>query len=142
MSSDFIVGFPGETEREFEQTLKLVKDIAFDLSYVFIYSPRPGTPAANLPDDTPNAEKVRRLEALNEVIEAETKRINQSMIGSVQRCLVEGISKKDPDQLQARTANNRVVIFNGTPEMINQMVDLEITDAYTFSLRGVPVSKN
>ena len=79
---------------------------------------------------------------MNEVIEAETKRINQSMIGSVQRCLVEGISKKDPDQLQARTANNRVVIFNGTPEMINQMVDLEITDAYTFSLRGVPVSKN
>ena len=96
LSSDFIVGFPGETEREFEQTLKLVKDIAFDLSFVFIYSPRPGTPAANLPDDTPHAEKVRRLEALNEVIEAETARINQTMIGTVQRCLVEGISKKRP----------------------------------------------
>ena len=134
-----VVGFPGETEREFEQTLKLVKDIAFDLSFVFIYSPRPGTPAANLPDDTPHAEKVRRLEALNEVIEAETARINQTMIGTVQRCLVEGISKKDPDQLQARTANNRVVNFTGTPDMINQMIDLEITEAYTFSLRGKPV---
>ncbi|WP_370386725.1 tRNA (N6-isopentenyl adenosine(37)-C2)-methylthiotransferase MiaB [Snodgrassella alvi] len=136
LSSDFIVGFPGETEREFEQTLKLVQDLAFDLSFVFIYSPRPGTPAANLPDDTPHTEKVRRLEALNEVIEAETARINQSMLGSVQRCLVEGVSKKDPDQLQARTANNRVVNFTGHPRLINQMVELEITEAHTFSLRG------
>lgn len=136
LSSDFIVGFPGETEYEFERTLKLVKDVAFDLSFVFIYSPRPGTPAANLPDDTPHAEKVRRLEALNEVIEAETARINQTMIGSVQRCLVEGVSKKDPDQLQARTANNRVVNFIGHPSLINQMVELKITEAYTFSLRG------
>ncbi|PIT41492.1 tRNA (N6-isopentenyl adenosine(37)-C2)-methylthiotransferase MiaB [Snodgrassella alvi] len=136
LSSDFIVGFPGETEREFEQTLKLVQDLAFDLSFVFIYSPRPGTPAANLPDDTPHTEKVRRLEALNEVIEAETARINQSMLGSIQRCLVEGVSKKDPDQLQARTANNRVVNFTGHPRLINQMVELEITEAHTFSLRG------
>lgn len=136
LSSDFIVGFPGETEYEFERTLKLVKDVAFDLSFVFIYSPRPGTPAANLPDDTPHAEKVRRLETLNEVIEAETARINQTMIGSVQRCLVEGVSKKDPDQLQARTANNRVVNFIGHLSLINQMVELKITEAYTFSLRG------
>lgn len=136
LSSDFIVGFPGETEYEFERTLKLVKDVAFDLSFVFIYSPRPGTPAANLPDDIPHAEKVRRLEALNAVIEAETARINQTMLGSVQRCLVEGVSKKDPDQLQARTANNRVVNFIGHPRLINQMVELEITEAYTFSLRG------
>lgn len=136
LSSDFIVGFPGETDYEFERTLKLVKDVAFDLSFVFIYSPRPGTPAANLPDDIPHAEKVRRLEALNEVIEAETARINQTMLGSVQRCLVEGVSKKDPDQLQARTANNRVVNFTGHPRLINQMVELEITEAYTFSLRG------
>ena len=136
LSSDFIVGFPGETEYEFERTLKLVKDVAFDLSFVFIYSPRPGTPAANLPDDIPHAEKVRRLEALNSVIEAETARINQTMLGSVQRCLVEGVSKKDPDQLQARTANNRVVNFTGHPRLINQMVELEITEAYTFSLRG------
>ncbi len=136
LSSDFIVGFPGETEYEFERTLKLVKDVAFDLSFVFIYSPRPGTPAANLPDDILHAEKVRRLEALNEVIEAETARINQTMLGSVQRCLVEGVSKKDPDQLQARTANNRVVNFTGHPRLINQMVELEITESYTFSLRG------
>lgn len=136
LSSDFIVGFPGETEYEFERTLKLVKDVAFDLSFVFIYSPRPGTPAANLPDDILHAEKVRRLEALNAVIEAETARINQTMLGSVQRCLVEGVSKKDPDQLQARTANNRVVNFTGHPRLINQMVELEITEAYTFSLRG------
>lgn len=136
LSSDFIVGFPGETEYEFERTLKLVKDVAFDLSFVFIYSPRPGTPAANLPDDIPHAEKVRRLEALNAVIETETARINQTMLGSVQRCLVEGVSKKDPDQLQARTANNRVVNFTGHPRLINQMVELEITEAYTFSLRG------
>ena len=86
--------------------------------------------------DLPHAEKVRRLEALNEVIEAETARINQTMLGTVQRCLVEGISKKDPDQLQARTANNRVVNFTGGPNLINQMVDLEITEAFTFSLRG------
>ena len=136
LSSDFIVGFPGETEAEFEQTLKLVQDIAFDLSFVFIYSPRPGTPAANLADDTPHEEKVRRLEALNEVIEAETARINQTMVGTVQRCLVEGVSKKDPDQLQARTANNRVVNFTGQPRLINQLVDIEIKEAFTFSLRG------
>ncbi|KPN71576.1 tRNA (N6-isopentenyl adenosine(37)-C2)-methylthiotransferase MiaB [Neisseria sp. 83E34] len=140
LSSDFIVGFPGETEREFEQTLKLVKDIAFDLSFVFIYSPRPGTPAANLPDETPHEEKVRRLEALNEVIEQETARINQTMLGTIQRCLVEGVSKKDPDQLQARTANNRVVNFTGDPALINQMVELEITEAFTFSLRGEMVA--
>ena len=113
-----------------------MRDIAFDLSFVFIYSPRPGTPAANLADDTPHEEKVRRLEALNEVIEAETARINQTMIGTVQRCLVEGVSKKDPDQLQARTANNRVVNFTGQPRLINQMVDIEIKEAFTFSLRG------
>ena len=136
LSSDFIVGFPGETEAEFEQTLKLVKDLAFDLSYVFIYSPRPGTPAANLPDDTPNDEKVRRLEALNEVIEVETRRINTSMVGSVQRCLVEGVSKKDPNHMQARTTNNRVVNFVGNPRLIHQMVDIEITESFTFSLRG------
>ena len=136
LRTTLITGFPGETEREFEQTLKLVKDIAFDLSFVFIYSPRPGTPAANLHDDTPHEEKVRRLEALNEVIEAETARINQIMVGTVQRCLVEGVSKKDPEQLQARTANNRVVNFVGNPELINQMVEIKITEAFTFSLRG------
>ena len=136
LSSDFIVGFPGETEAEFEQTLKLVQDIGFDLSFVFIYSPRPGTPAANLPDETPHEEKVRRLEALNELHEAETARVNQSLVGTVQRCLVEGVSKKDPNQMQARTANNRVVNFVGHPRLLHQMVDIEITESFTFSLRG------
>ena len=136
LSSDFIVGFPGETEAEFEQTLKLVQDIGFDLSFVFIYSPRPGTPAANLPDETSHEEKVRRLEALNELHEAEAARVNQSLVGTVQRCLVEGVSKKDPNQMQARTANNRVVNFVGHPRLLHQMVDIEITESFTFSLRG------
>ena len=136
LSSDFIVGFPGETEAEFEQTLKLVQDIGFDLSFVFIYSPRPGTPAANLPDETPHEDKVRRLEALNELHEAEAARVNQSLVGTVQRCLVEGVSKKDPNQMQARTANNRVVNFVGHPRLLHQMVDIEITESFTFSLRG------
>lgn len=136
LSSDFIVGFPGETAEEFEKTLKLVKDLAFDLSYVFIYSPRPGTPAADYPDEVEHEEKVRRLEALNKVIEVETTRINESMKGTRQRCLVEGVSKKDPGYLQGRTANNRVVNFKGTRELINKMVDVDITEAFTFSLRG------
>ncbi|RMC91247.1 tRNA (N6-isopentenyl adenosine(37)-C2)-methylthiotransferase MiaB [Aquitalea palustris] len=136
LSSDFIVGFPGETEADFEQTLKLVKDLEFDFSYVFIYSARPGTPAANLLDDTPHTEKVRRLEALNEVIEARGYAINQSMVGSVQRVLVENISKKDPNMLAARTANNRVVNFVGQPRLLKQMVDVVITDARPHSLMG------
>jgi tRNA-2-methylthio-N6-dimethylallyladenosine synthase len=136
LSSDFIVGFPGETEADFEQTLKLVKDMEFDFSFVFIYSPRPGTPAANLPDDTPHKEKVRRLEALNEVIEAKGFEINQGMVGTVQRILVEGISKKDPAMLAGRTANNRVVNFYGQPRLINQMIDVVITEAFPHSLGG------
>lgn len=136
LSSDFIVGFPGETEADFEQTLKLVRDLEFDFSYVFIYSARPGTPAANLLDDTPHTEKVRRLEALNEVIEARGYAINQSMVGSVQRVLVENISKKDPNMLAARTANNRVVNFVGQPRLLKQMVDVVITDARPHSLMG------
>ncbi len=136
LSSDFIVGFPGETEADFEQTLKLVKDMEFDFSFVFIYSPRPGTPAANLADDTPHKEKVRRLEALNEVIEAKGFEINQGMVGTVQRILVEGISKKDPAMLAGRTANNRVVNFYGQPRLINQMIDVVITEAFPHSLGG------
>ncbi|WP_287879083.1 tRNA (N6-isopentenyl adenosine(37)-C2)-methylthiotransferase MiaB [Aquitalea sp.] len=136
LSSDFIVGFPGETDADFAQTLKLVQDLAFDFSYVFIYSARPGTPAANLTDDTPHTEKVRRLEALNEVIEARGFAINQSMVGSVQRVLVENISKKDPNMLAARTANNRVVNFVGHPRLLKQMVDVVITEARPHSLAG------
>lgn len=136
LSSDFIVGFPGETEADFEATLKLVRDCDFDFSFVFIYSPRPGTPASNLPDDTPHAEKVRRLEAINQVIEARGFAINQDMVGTVQRVLVEGVSKKDPSMLAARTMNNRVVNFVGQPRLINQMIDVVITEAFPHSLAG------
>ncbi|AXE30322.1 tRNA (N6-isopentenyl adenosine(37)-C2)-methylthiotransferase MiaB [Chromobacterium phragmitis] len=136
LSSDFIVGFPGETEADFEQTLKLVRDCEFDFSFVFIYSPRPGTPASNLQDDTPHAEKVRRLEALNEVIEAKGFAINQSMVGSVQRVLVENVSKKDATMLAARAANNRVVNFAGHPRLLGQMIDVKITAAFPHSLAG------
>lgn len=136
LSSDFIVGFPGETEADFEQTLKLVRDCEFDFSFVFIYSPRPGTPASNLPDDTPHADKVRRLEALNEVIEAKGFEINKAMVGSVQRVLVENVSKKDAAMLAARTANNRVVNFAGHPRLLGQMVDVRITEARPHSLAG------
>jgi tRNA-2-methylthio-N6-dimethylallyladenosine synthase len=140
LSSDFIVGFPGETEADFEQTLKLVRDCEFDFSFVFIYSPRPGTPAANLPDDTPHAEKVRRLEALNEVIEAKGFAINQSMVGTVQRVLVENVSKRDAAMLAARTANNRVVNFAGHPRLLGQMIDVKITAAFPHSLAGEVVT--
>ncbi|GGY18239.1 tRNA (N6-isopentenyl adenosine(37)-C2)-methylthiotransferase MiaB [Paludibacterium paludis] len=140
LSSDFIVGFPGETEADFEATLKLARDLEFDLSYVFIYSPRPGTPAANLADDTPHAEKVRRLEALNEVIEAQAFSINRSMVGTVQKVLVEGVSKRDETMLAARTMNNRVVNFEGHPRLSRQMVDVIITEAFAHSLKGEAVT--
>lgn len=136
LASDFIVGFPGETEADFQATLNLVKDLTFDLSFVFIYSPRPGTPAANLADDMPHEEKVRRLAALNEVIEANSQAINQSMVGSVQRVLVEGVSKKNPAMLSARSENNRVVNFIGHSRLIGEMIELPITHAYPHSLRG------
>ncbi|WP_434630653.1 tRNA (N6-isopentenyl adenosine(37)-C2)-methylthiotransferase MiaB [Chromobacterium sp. CV08] len=140
LSSDFIVGFPGETEADFEQTLKLVRDCQFDFSFVFIYSPRPGTPASNLPDDTPHSEKVRRLEALNEVIEANGYAINQSMVGTVQRVLVENVSKKDAAMLAARTANNRVVNFAGHPRLLGRTIDVRITAAFPHSLAGEVVT--
>lgn len=136
LSSDFIVGFPGETEEDFNKTLSLVKELAFDLSFVFIYSSRPGTPAADLTDNVSHESKVARLEALNRVLEEETLRINQSMAGTIQRTLVEGISKKDPGELQARTANNRVVNFKGPVDLLNRMVDIKISEVHTFSLRG------
>ena len=141
LSSDFIVGFPTETEEEFAKTVQLVRELAFDLSFVFIYSPRPGTPAAELEDSTPYQVKVDRLERLNELIEAQTKRINQSMLDTVQACLVEGVSKKDPEQLQGRTANNRVVNFSGDISLLNHLVPIRITQAHTFSLKGELLAK-
>ncbi|WET16480.1 tRNA (N6-isopentenyl adenosine(37)-C2)-methylthiotransferase MiaB [Yersinia intermedia] len=137
ISSDFIIGFPGETQQDFEQTLKLVADIHFDTSYSFIYSPRPGTPAADLPDDVSDEEKKQRLHILQQRIIQQAMEISREMVGSVQRILVEGTSRKSAVELAGRTENNRVVNFEGTPEMIGKFVDVEIVDVYASSLRGI-----
>ena len=140
ITSDFIVGFPGETEREFEQTMTLIEDIGFDHSFSFIYSPRPGTPAADLPDETPQAVKLARLQRLQSTIDANARRISQEMVGSTQAVLVEGRSRKDAAELAGRTGNNRVVNFAGSPRLIGQLIDLTITSALPHSLRGqVPI---
>jgi tRNA-2-methylthio-N6-dimethylallyladenosine synthase len=136
VSSDFIVGFPGETEADFEKTMKLIDDIGFDQSFSFIFSSRPGTPAANLVDDTPAAEKHARLSRLQAAINANAKAISQAMIGSVQRVLVEKPSTRDPGELTGRTENMRFVNFPGNPRLIGQFVDVEITEAMSNSLRG------
>jgi tRNA-2-methylthio-N6-dimethylallyladenosine synthase len=142
ISSDFIVGFPGETEQDFEATMKLIADVGFDQSFSFIYSARPGTPAAALPDLTSAEEKHRRLERLQAAINANAKAISQAMIGSVQRVLVEGPSKKNPDEMTGRTENMRYVNFPGHPRMVGQFVDITITDAMSNSLRGRVASRD
>lgn len=136
LSSDFIVGFPGESETDFNATCKLAQALNFDLSFVFIYSPRPGTPAASLPDDTPHAEKVRRLETLNDIVETNAFKINQTMVGTIQKILVEGHAKKKPQALAGRSMNNRIVNFFGEHTLIDHFVDVKITEALTHSLRG------
>jgi tRNA-2-methylthio-N6-dimethylallyladenosine synthase len=137
ISTDFIVGFPGETETDFAATLALVDDCGFDLSYSFIYSRRPGTPAADYPDDCPLEVKKERLARLQQRIDANAQRYSRAMIGTVQRVLVEGPSRKDQAQLSGRTENNRVVNFDGQPDLIGRFVDLTITEALPNSLRGV-----
>jgi tRNA-2-methylthio-N6-dimethylallyladenosine synthase len=141
MSSDFIVGFPGETEEDFGKMMKLIDDVGFDNSFSFIFSPRPGTPAANLHDDTPHDVKLRRLQHLQGVINDSIKRISESRLGTVQRLLVEGPSKRDGSELMGRTECNRVVNFAGQPRLIGQMVDVNITETRTFSLRGEVVTQ-
>ncbi|MES2105970.1 MAG: tRNA (N6-isopentenyl adenosine(37)-C2)-methylthiotransferase MiaB [Pseudomonadota bacterium] len=136
VSSDFIVGFPGETDEDFNALMKLIDDVGFDNSFSFIFSPRPGTPAANLQDDTPHEIKLKRLQQLQAVIDANTKKYSNAMIGTVQRILVEGPSVKDPNELQGRTENNRVVNFAGPAELVGQLVETRITESYNYSLRG------
>ncbi|MGH8049214.1 MAG: tRNA (N6-isopentenyl adenosine(37)-C2)-methylthiotransferase MiaB [Arenimonas sp.] len=136
ISSDFIVGFPGETDRDFEGTMKLINDIGFDQSFSFIYSKRPGTPASNLPDDITDATKHERLNFLQHTITENAKKISNAMIGSMQRILVEGKSKKHEGELTGRTENMRYTNFIGHPRLIGQFVDVFITDAMTNSLRG------
>ena len=136
ISSDFIVGFPGETEADFEATMDLVEQIRFDSSFSFIYSPRPGTPAASLIDDVPITVKKARLSRLQSVITEHARHISERMVGTRQRVLVERPSKKDPQQLSGRTENNRVVNFDGGPDLIGRFVDLQITQALPNSLRA------
>ena len=136
LSSDFIVGFPGETEDDFNKMMKLIDDVGFDNSFSFIFSPRPGTPAANLLDDTPHEVKLRRLQHLQGVINANSKRISESRLGTVQRILVEGHAKRDASELMGRTECNRVVNFCGGAELIGQLVDVRITETRSFTLRG------
>jgi tRNA-2-methylthio-N6-dimethylallyladenosine synthase len=139
MSSDFIVGFPGETEDDFQKMMKLITDIGFDSSFSFIFSPRPGTPAANLADDTPHEVKLKRLQHLQATIEENVRRISASREGTVQRILVEGPSRKNAAELMGRTECNRIVNFDGGPNsarLVGQMVDVTITQALPHSLRG------
>ena len=141
ISSDFIVGFPGETEADFEAMMKLIRDVGFDNSYSFIFSKRPGTPAASLEDDTPHEVKLARLQKLQALVDANTRQFSLAMVGSVQRILVEGPSKKDTGggELQGRTENNRVVNFDGGPEalsLVGRLVDVRITESLHYTLRG------
>ena len=136
LSSDFIVGFPGETEDDFDKMMRLIDDVGFDNSFSFIFSPRPGTPAANLHDDTPHELKLRRLQHLQGVINDSIRRISESRLGTVQRLLVEGRSKRDEAELMGRTECNRVVNFVGDATLIGQMVDVRISETRPYTLRG------
>lgn len=136
LSSDFIVGFPGETEADFEKTLQLIRDVGFDTSFSFVYSRRPGTPAADLADDTTKEEKFARLHCLQALINEQADAISQSMVGTEQRVLVERLSRRDDTELMGRTENNRIVNFPANPRLIGQMVNVRITQALTNTLRG------
>lgn len=136
LSTDIIVGFPGETDKDFQDTMDLVHEMGFDTSFSFIYSPRPGTPAANLPDETPLDVKKQRLQVLQNRLLLQASRYSESMIGSTQRILVTGLSKKDSQQMAGRTECNRVVNFDGASNLIGQFVTIQITDALPNSLRG------
>lgn len=136
LSSDFIVGFPGETEADFAATMKLIEELNFDESYSFVYSPRPGTPAADLPDETPQEVKLERLHRLQAQINQQARKISQSMVNSVQRVLLEGTSKKNAGEFCGRTDNNRVVNLTSNPEHVGSFINVRITEARAHSLRG------
>ncbi len=141
LSSDFIIGFPGETEADFAATMRLIEEMNFDDSYSFIYSPRPGTPAADLPDDTPQEVKLERLQRLQAQINQQSRKIGQQMVGSIQRVLLEGVSKKNTDEFFGRTDNNRVVNLASNPDLIGCFVDVRITEARSHTLRGEVLSE-
>jgi len=142
VSSDFIVGFPGETDEDFEQTLQLVEDIAFESSFSFMYSPRPGTPAASLPNQVPQAAKRARLATLQARLDAQALAISRRMVGTIQRILVEGPARRNPEELAGRTSSNVMVNFRGPQHLIGRMTDIRITTAMSHSLRGeMPVKE-
>ena len=136
VSSDFIIGFPGETERDFEATLQLIKDVGYDSGYSFLYSPRPGTPAAQLTDEVSQEIKEARLQRLQDLLGAQSQTLTQSLLGSVQRVLVESVSRKNVHEMAGRLDSNRVVNFAGSPGMIGRFVEVKITDAWHHTLRG------
>jgi len=136
ISSDFIVGFPGETAADFAATLTLIEEVVFDASFSFVYSPRPGTPAAALADDTSHETKLARLRELQALLDAQAARISAAMVGTTQRVLVEGVSKKDVRDLAGRTDNNRIVNFPGAPRLVGQFIDVTISAALAHTLRG------
>ncbi len=136
IATDIIVGFPGETEADFEDTMKLVEDVGFDASFSFVYSPRPGTPAARMPDNTPHEVKIARLQRLQAAIDAKADEISRSMLGSVQRVLVLGPAKRGEGFLMARTDNNRIVNFPGELSLIDRMVRVKVTDVFPHTLGG------
>jgi tRNA-2-methylthio-N6-dimethylallyladenosine synthase len=139
ISSDFIIGFPGETERDFAATLKLVDDVGFDGSFSFVYSRRPGTPAAELHDDTPPEVKLARLQRLQAILDTQAAAISERMVGTIQRVVVEGPARRNPDELAGRTPNNRVVNFPGPRRLVGALVDVTIERAAAHTLRGAAV---
>jgi len=141
LSSDFIVGFPGETDADFDQLMRLVEEVGFDASFSFVFSPRPGTPAAALHDETPQAVKLARLQQLQAAIEANGRRIGERRVGTVQRILVEGPSRRDASELMGRTECNRIVNFAGPARLVGQMIDVTITEAFPHSLRGAVITR-
>ena len=140
LSSDFIVGFPGETEHDFEATIKLIEDVGFDASFSFVYSPRPGTPAAEMPDEVPHEVKAERLKRLQDLQDTQAQAMAKNLIDSTQRVLVERVSRKDAQELAGRMSNNRIVNFIGSPGMAGRFVDVKITGVWSYTLRGELVS--
>jgi tRNA-2-methylthio-N6-dimethylallyladenosine synthase len=141
LSSDFIVGFPGETQADFEATLRLAREVGFDDSFSFVYSPRPGTPAAELPDHVEKEEKISRLQRLQAQLEAQARETSERMVGTIEQVLVEGAAKKNAGELAGRTGNNRTVNFAGTADLIGRFVPVRITEARSHSLRGTVVEE-
>jgi len=141
ISSDFIVGFPGETEEDFEATMQLIEDVGFDGAFSFLYSPRPGTPAAALPDDTPREVKLARLQRLQAAIDHHAFELSLRMVGTRQKVLVHGAARRDATELAGRTSNNRVVNFPGDPMLVGSFADVAITAALPHSLRGALVAQ-